>query len=35
MAVFEWARPAIVLKEELEAKLAALSGVLELLRCTQ
>jgi hypothetical protein len=35
MAVFEWARSAIVLKEELEGKLAALSGVLEALRCTQ
>ena len=35
MALFEWARSAIVLKEELEARLAALSGVLEALRCTQ
>lgn len=35
MAVFEWARSAIILKEELEGKLAALSGVLEALRCTQ
>jgi hypothetical protein len=35
MALFEWARSAIILKEELEGKLAALSGVLEALRCTQ
>ncbi|OPY53010.1 MAG: hypothetical protein A4E49_01668 [Methanosaeta sp. PtaU1.Bin112] len=28
MALFEWARSAIVLKEELERKLAALNGVL-------
>ena len=35
MAVFEWARSAIVLKEELEEKRAALSGVLEALRYTQ
>jgi hypothetical protein len=35
MAVFEWARSAIVLKEELEGKLVALSGVLEALRCIQ
>jgi hypothetical protein len=35
MALFEWARTAVVLKEELEGKLAALSGVLGALRCTQ
>jgi hypothetical protein len=35
MDVFEWAHSAIVLKEELEGKLAALSGVLVALRCTQ
>jgi hypothetical protein len=28
MALFEWARSVIVLKEELERKLAALSGFL-------
>jgi hypothetical protein len=32
-ALFEWACSAIVLKEELVGKLAALSGVLEALRC--
>ncbi len=31
---FEWANSSIILKEELEAKLAALSGVLEALTCT-
>jgi hypothetical protein len=35
MAVFEWARSAIVLKEELVGKLAALHGVLEAVRCAQ
>jgi hypothetical protein len=35
MALFDWARSAIVLKEELEGKPAALSCVLEGLRCTQ
>jgi hypothetical protein len=35
MTVFEWTRSAIVLKEELVGKLAALSSVLEAFRCTQ
>lgn len=33
--VFEWAHSAVILMDELEAKLAALSGVLEALKCTQ
>lgn len=33
--VFEWAHSAVILMDELEGKLAALSGVLEALRCTQ
>ncbi len=35
IAVFEWAHSAVILMDELEAKLAALSGALEALKCTQ
>jgi len=35
IAVFEWAHSAVILMDELEGKLAALSGALEALKCTQ